>query len=188
MLSARKHRRRPTACWWPPPRSGSSATKTRSTTATASCATSGMSPRSTARSTCSTSSSWPRAMPRRNYYAPNGRYQDRLDDAQDNAIREGRGMWTTCDASVSLDPDLEDDNSPRHRTHRPHPHPRQRRRRNLLLLRHLGRGLRLLARIPRARRRVRPGRGRDSVRRVFRYRQLIAGPRTVSRTVLSVPS
>jgi micrococcal nuclease len=46
------------------------------------------------------------------YYAPNGRYQDRLDEAQDNAIREGRGMWTTCDASVSLDPDLEDDNSP----------------------------------------------------------------------------
>ena len=47
-----------------------------------------------------------------NYYAPNGLHQDRLDDAQDNAIREGRGMWTTCDASVSLDPDLEDDNVP----------------------------------------------------------------------------
>jgi endonuclease YncB( thermonuclease family) len=46
------------------------------------------------------------------YYAPNGLYQDRLDEAQDNAIREGRGMWTTCDASVSLDPDLEDDNVP----------------------------------------------------------------------------
>ena len=46
------------------------------------------------------------------YYAPNGMYQDRLDAAQDNAIREGRGMWTTCDASVSLDPDLEDDNVP----------------------------------------------------------------------------
>jgi len=47
-----------------------------------------------------------------NYYAPNGLYQDRLDEAQDNAIREGRGMWTTCDASVSLDPELEDDNIP----------------------------------------------------------------------------
>jgi endonuclease YncB( thermonuclease family) len=46
------------------------------------------------------------------YYAPNGMYQDRLDEAQDSAIREGRGMWTTCDASVSLDPDLEDDNVP----------------------------------------------------------------------------
>ena len=46
------------------------------------------------------------------YYAPNGLYQDRLDEAQDNAIREGRGMWTTCDASVSLDPALEDDNVP----------------------------------------------------------------------------
>lgn len=46
------------------------------------------------------------------YYAPNGLYQDRLDAAQDNAIREGRGMWTACDASVSLDPALEDDNLP----------------------------------------------------------------------------
>jgi endonuclease YncB( thermonuclease family) len=46
------------------------------------------------------------------YYAPNGLYQDRLDEAQDNAITEGRGMWTTCDASVSLDPALEDDNVP----------------------------------------------------------------------------
>jgi endonuclease YncB( thermonuclease family) len=46
------------------------------------------------------------------YYAPNGLYQDRLDQAQDNAITEGRGMWTTCDASVSLDPALEDDNVP----------------------------------------------------------------------------
>lgn len=46
------------------------------------------------------------------YYAPNGLYQDRLDAAQDNAIREGRGMWTDCDASVSLDPALEDDNLP----------------------------------------------------------------------------
>lgn len=46
------------------------------------------------------------------YYPPNGLYQDRLDEAQDAAIREGRGMWTTCDASVSLDPNLEDDNVP----------------------------------------------------------------------------
>ncbi len=29
------------------------------------------------------------------YYAPNELYQDRLDNAQDAAIREGRGMWTT---------------------------------------------------------------------------------------------
>jgi len=43
------------------------------------------------------------------YYAPNGLHQDRLDRAQDAAIREGRGMWTTCDASVSLDPALEGD-------------------------------------------------------------------------------
>lgn len=46
------------------------------------------------------------------YYPPNGLYQDRLDEAQDAAIREGRGMWTMCDASVSLDPNLEDDNVP----------------------------------------------------------------------------
>ncbi|MCC6945807.1 MAG: thermonuclease family protein, partial [Thermomicrobiales bacterium] len=43
------------------------------------------------------------------YYAPNGLHQERLDRAQDAAIREGRGMWTTCDASVSLDPALEGD-------------------------------------------------------------------------------
>jgi len=56
------------------------------------------------------------------YYAPNGLYQDRLDQAQDNAIREGRGMWTTCDASVSLDPNLEDggpDTAPIDRTKTP---------------------------------------------------------------------
>lgn len=43
------------------------------------------------------------------YYPPNRLHQDRLDKAQENAIREGRGMWTTCDASVSLDPALEGD-------------------------------------------------------------------------------
>lgn len=45
-------------------------------------------------------------------YPPNLEYQDRLDDAEKRAIEEGRGMWTTCDASVSLDPDLEDDDVP----------------------------------------------------------------------------
>ncbi len=45
-------------------------------------------------------------------YPPNTRHQDRLNDAQDRAITEGRGMWTTCDASVSLDPDLERDGRP----------------------------------------------------------------------------
>lgn len=45
-------------------------------------------------------------------YPPNLKYQDRLDEAEDRAIREGRGMWTACDASVSLDPDLEDDDIP----------------------------------------------------------------------------
>ena len=45
-------------------------------------------------------------------YEPNLEYQDRLDDAEIRAIEEGRGMWTTCDASVSLDPDLEQDGEP----------------------------------------------------------------------------
>ncbi len=45
-------------------------------------------------------------------YPPNLAYQDRLDDAERRAIKEGRGMWTACDASVSLDPDLEDDDIP----------------------------------------------------------------------------
>lgn len=45
-------------------------------------------------------------------YEPNLEYQDRLDDAEIRAIEEGRGMWTTCDASVSLDPDLEKDGEP----------------------------------------------------------------------------
>jgi micrococcal nuclease len=41
-------------------------------------------------------------------YRPDVTYQDRLDAAEERAIRGGRGMWLTCDASVSLDPDLED--------------------------------------------------------------------------------
>ncbi|MGE3797186.1 MAG: thermonuclease family protein [Thermomicrobiales bacterium] len=45
-------------------------------------------------------------------YPPNLKYQDRLDEAEAGAISEGRGMWTACDASVSLDPELEDDDIP----------------------------------------------------------------------------
>ncbi|MBX3070963.1 MAG: thermonuclease family protein [Thermomicrobiales bacterium] len=45
-------------------------------------------------------------------YPPNLKHQERLDDAERRAIKEGRGMWTTCDASVSLDPGLEDDDVP----------------------------------------------------------------------------
>jgi micrococcal nuclease len=45
-------------------------------------------------------------------YRPNLKHQDRLDDAEVRAIEEGRGMWTACDASVSLDPDLEDNDVP----------------------------------------------------------------------------
>ena len=47
-----------------------------------------------------------------NTYEPNTKHQDRLDDAETRAIEEGRGMWTTCDASVSLDPELEEDGLP----------------------------------------------------------------------------
>jgi micrococcal nuclease len=47
-----------------------------------------------------------------NRYEPNVMYQERLDDAEIRAIEEGRGMWTACDASVSLDPDLERDGVP----------------------------------------------------------------------------
>ncbi len=43
-----------------------------------------------------------------NTYEPNTLHQERLDDAEIRAITGGRGMWTTCDASVSLDPELED--------------------------------------------------------------------------------
>ena len=45
-------------------------------------------------------------------YEPNTKYQDELDAAENRAISEGRGMWTTCDASVSLDPALEQDGQP----------------------------------------------------------------------------
>lgn len=45
-------------------------------------------------------------------YPPNLKHQERLDKAEDRAISEGRGMWTACDASVSLDPELEDDDIP----------------------------------------------------------------------------
>ena len=41
-------------------------------------------------------------------YRPDTKYQDVLDDAEKLAISEGRGMWLTCDASVSMDPSLED--------------------------------------------------------------------------------
>lgn len=41
-------------------------------------------------------------------YEPDTEYQDVLDAAERRAIEEGRGMWLTCDASVSMDPDLED--------------------------------------------------------------------------------
>jgi micrococcal nuclease len=47
-----------------------------------------------------------------NDYEPNLEYQDVLDDAEIRAIEEGRGMWTECDASVSLDPELEQDGEP----------------------------------------------------------------------------
>jgi micrococcal nuclease len=45
-------------------------------------------------------------------YEPNLMHQDRLDDAENRAIEEGRGMWTECDASVSLDPEQEQDGQP----------------------------------------------------------------------------
>jgi micrococcal nuclease len=45
-------------------------------------------------------------------YQPNVARQDELDDAEDAAIREGRGMWLECDASVSMDPSQEEDGEP----------------------------------------------------------------------------
>jgi endonuclease YncB( thermonuclease family) len=45
-------------------------------------------------------------------YHPDTEYQDVLDKAERDAISEGRGMWLTCDASVSMDPDLEDEDGP----------------------------------------------------------------------------
>lgn len=41
-------------------------------------------------------------------YRPDTEYQDVLDAAERSAISEARGMWLTCDASVSMDPNLED--------------------------------------------------------------------------------
>ena len=43
-----------------------------------------------------------------NTYQPDDEYQDVLDEAEELAITEGRGMWLECDASVSMDPELED--------------------------------------------------------------------------------
>jgi endonuclease YncB( thermonuclease family) len=40
-------------------------------------------------------------------YRPDTQYQSVLDDAEEDAIREARGMWLECDASVSMDPTLE---------------------------------------------------------------------------------
>ncbi len=45
-------------------------------------------------------------------YRPNTAYQDELDDAEEIAIAEGRGLWLACDGSVSLDPTLEVDGAP----------------------------------------------------------------------------
>jgi micrococcal nuclease len=45
-------------------------------------------------------------------YEPNTARQDELDDAEDAAITGGRGMWLACDASVSMDPSLEEDGAP----------------------------------------------------------------------------
>lgn len=44
-------------------------------------------------------------------YRPDTGYQDVLDDAERRAISDARGMWLECDASVSMDPDLEDPDS-----------------------------------------------------------------------------
>lgn len=45
-------------------------------------------------------------------YRPNTARQDELDDAEAAAIREGRGLWLSCDESVSMDPTLEADGEP----------------------------------------------------------------------------
>jgi hypothetical protein len=55
-------------------------------------------------------------------YRPNTARQDDLDAAESSAIRGGRGMWLTCDGSVSMDPSLEDgepDDAPIDRTQTP---------------------------------------------------------------------
>lgn len=40
-------------------------------------------------------------------YRPNTAYADELEDAEEVAITQGRGLWLACDGSVSLDPTLE---------------------------------------------------------------------------------
>ena len=45
-------------------------------------------------------------------YRPNLAHQDELDRAERRAIENANGMWLTCDASVSMDPDLEQDQEP----------------------------------------------------------------------------
>jgi len=45
-------------------------------------------------------------------YQPNTARQDELDDAEDDAIRAAAGMWLECDASVSMDPSLEENGEP----------------------------------------------------------------------------
>jgi endonuclease YncB( thermonuclease family) len=45
-------------------------------------------------------------------YRPNTELQDDLDRAERRAIENANGMWLTCDASVSMDPDLEQDGEP----------------------------------------------------------------------------
>lgn len=45
-------------------------------------------------------------------YRPNTEYQDELDRAERRAIENANGLWLTCDASVSMDPDLEQDREP----------------------------------------------------------------------------
>lgn len=45
-------------------------------------------------------------------YRPNLAHQDELDRAERRAIENANGMWLTCDASVSMDPDLEEDGQP----------------------------------------------------------------------------
>ncbi len=45
-------------------------------------------------------------------YKPTIAHQDALDEAERAAIRTAVGMWLTCDASVSLDPALEDASGP----------------------------------------------------------------------------
>ncbi|MDQ3044077.1 MAG: thermonuclease family protein [Chloroflexota bacterium] len=45
-------------------------------------------------------------------YQPTTAHQDARDEAERAAIRAAAGMWLTCDASVSLDPALEDNSGP----------------------------------------------------------------------------